>query len=76
MAVSEHDKRYMKKLGEFSAELEKEPLPPWSKADREWYFAWVNERRAEIGLPPFVDEGVDHEPRDPRERTSAPSNSS
>jgi hypothetical protein len=51
MAVSDHDKRYMQKLAEFSAELEREELPPMSREDEAWYRSWVNERRARNGLP-------------------------
>ncbi len=53
VAVSEHDKRYMQKLAEASAELEKEELPPMSPEDEAWFRSWVNERRAERGLPPL-----------------------
>jgi hypothetical protein len=53
MAVSDHDKRYMQKLAEFSADLEREELPPMSPEDETGRRAWVNERRAEIGLPPL-----------------------
>jgi hypothetical protein len=59
VAVSEHDKRYMRKLAEASAELEKEPLPPMSPEDRKWFCAWINEDRAKHGLPPFLEEDIE-----------------
>jgi hypothetical protein len=59
MAVSDHDKRYMQKLAEFSAELEREELPPMGPDDRKWFCEWVNERRAQLGLPFFSEEDIE-----------------
>ncbi len=68
--VSEHDKRYMQKLAEFSAELEREELPPWTEMDRAWFEGWIDERRAARGLPPMEEED---EQRRVRSRPGTPS---
>jgi hypothetical protein len=57
--VSDHDKRYMQKLAEFSAELERDELPPMTPADRKWFCEWVNRDRAQHGLPLFSEEDIE-----------------
>jgi len=54
MAVSEHDREYMRRLGESSKKLAAET--GWgTPEERAWIFEFVNARRAEIGLPPLED---------------------
>jgi hypothetical protein len=55
VTVSEHDKRYMRKLAEFSAELEAETGTA-SDETRRWSRAFINPRRAKIGLPPLEED--------------------
>ncbi len=56
MAVSERDKKHMRRLGDVSRKLSAETgwdTPESRREEREW----INERRAVIGMPPFEDEG-------------------
>lgn len=55
--VSEHDRRYMKRLGEFLREAES--YEPASDEQREWARRLANEWRSKNGLPLLEEEDDD-----------------
>ncbi|MGQ0802644.1 MAG: hypothetical protein ACT4PI_02090 [Actinomycetota bacterium] len=61
MAVSEHDREYMRRLAKASAELEAQTGPP-SPETRRWMIRWSNERRAKRGIPPLEEVEEDEHP--------------
>lgn len=55
MKVSDEDREYWRKIARDSAELDKE-TGPGSPEHRGRILAHVNKLRAQIGMPPLVDE--------------------
>jgi len=61
MAVSKHDREYMRNLAKASAELEAETGPP-SPETRRWMMRFINERRVADGRPPLEEHEEDEHP--------------